>query len=180
MVHKLEDCKLQPASTKLDLSLGCSFTFLIKKGFYKLTAQGGVGKNQTMHKGHSPLYKEWFPFWRWVGKNRGFKLSMSNDHLGERECWSSILTVILDQNQYHRFLQQKQFQTWEKFNDQTMLDRCIRLRMEKKSTLRKRPETDFQLSEPALIEFYLPTQHTIGLVIFCEGIYSTSLHICNW
>ena len=176
MVHKLEDCKLQPASTKLDLSLGCSFTFLIKKGFYKLTAQGGVGITKPCTRATLP-YKGWFSFWRWVSS---FKSSMSNDHLREREWWSSILTVILDQNQYHRFLQQKQFQTWEKFNDQTMLARCIRLRMEKKSTLRKRPETDFQLSEPALIDFYLPTQHTIGLVIFCEGIYSTSLHICNW
>ena len=179
MVHKLEDCKLQPASTKLDLSLGCSFTFLIKKGFYKLTAQGGVGITKPCTRATLPYIRSDSLFGGgWV--KIGFKLSMSNDHLGERECWSSILTVILDQNQYHRFLQQKQFQTWEKFNDQTMLDRCIRLRMEQKSTLRKRPETDFQLSEPALIEFYLPTQHTIGLVIFCEGIYSTSLHICNW
>ena len=48
--------------------------------------------------------------------------------------------------------------------------------MGKKSTLKKRPETDFQLSQPALIDFYLPTQNTIGFVIFRDGIYSTSIY----
>ena len=40
----------------------------------------------------------------------------------------------------------------------------------------QRPETDFQLFGAALIDFSL-AQHTIGFLIFGEGIYSTCLYI---
>ena len=40
----------------------------------------------------------------------------------------------------------------------------------------QRPETDFQLFGAALIDFS-SAQHTIGFLIFGEGIYSTCLYI---